>query len=217
VAERCSDRDRRSDAEPVAPSADGPANLLAAVQLASSPDACGLGILVVFNDEIHAARFVAKTHTSRLSAFRSPPLGPLGWLTEGRPVIAARPMERMHLHVTSDASVPPVALLRAALDDDGRLLAALPSLGFAGAVIEGFGGGHVTPPMVPLIARLAARTRAPGSSPRQPDVPAIGMGGESVIGARGRVFVPYVSRDAIKVFGSAMAVCHGPARPTSRP
>jgi L-asparaginase len=53
--------------------------------------------------------------------------------------------------------VPPVALVRAALDDEGRLLAALSLLGFAGAVIEGFGGGHVTPPMVPLVERLAAQ------------------------------------------------------------
>jgi L-asparaginase len=142
---------------PSLPGADGPANLLAAVQLAASLEARGLGALIVFNDEIHAARFVAKTHTSSLSAFRSRAVGPLGWLSEGRPVIAVRPAARMHLHVASDASVPPVALLRTALDDDGRILAALSSLGFAGAVIEGFGGGHVTPPMVPLIEQLAAR------------------------------------------------------------
>jgi L-asparaginase len=142
---------------PSLPGADGPANLLAAVQLAASPEARGLGALVVFNDEIHGARFVAKVHTSSLSAFRSSPAGPLGWLSEGRPVIAVKPAGRVHVNVPSDASMPPVALVRIALDDDGRLLAALSSLGFAGAVIEGFGGGHVTPPMVPLVERLAAQ------------------------------------------------------------
>lgn len=70
---------------PSLPGADGPANLLAAVQVAATPEARGLGALVVFNDEIHAARFVAKTHTSSLSAFRSRPVGALGWLTEGVP------------------------------------------------------------------------------------------------------------------------------------
>jgi L-asparaginase len=142
---------------PSLPGADGPANLLAAVQVAASPSARGLGALVVLNDEIHAARFVAKTHTSSLRAFSSRPVGALGWLSEGRAVIALRPVDPMHLDVPADATVPPVALVRVALDDDGRLLAALPSLGFAGAVIEGFGGGHVTPPMVPLLERLAAQ------------------------------------------------------------
>lgn len=66
-------------------------------------------------------------------------------------MIAARPVGRFHVDVPSGAAVPPVALIRLALDDDGRALATLPALGFRGAVIEGFGGGHVTPPMVPLI------------------------------------------------------------------
>jgi L-asparaginase len=72
-------------------------------------------------------------------------------------VISLRPIGRTHLAVPSNAKVPPVALVRVALDDDGRILAALPSLGFAGAVIEGSGGGHVTPPMRPLLERLAAQ------------------------------------------------------------
>jgi L-asparaginase len=142
---------------PAVPGADGAANLLAAVQLAVSPEARGLGALVVLNAEIHAARFVAKTHTSSLSAFKSRPLGPVGWLSEGRPAIAVRPIGRIHLDVASDATIPCVALVRVTLDDDGRILATLPSLGFAGAVIEGFGGGHVTPRMVPLIESLAAQ------------------------------------------------------------
>lgn len=142
---------------PTVHGADGAANLLAAAQVAVSPQARGLGSLVVFDDEIHAARFVAKTHTSSLGAFRSRPLGPLGWLSEGRPMIAVKPTGRVHVEVAPDASIPPVALVRVALDDDGRILETLPSLGYAGAVIEGFGGGHVTPPMVPSVTRLAAR------------------------------------------------------------
>ncbi len=140
---------------PSLPGADGPANLLAAVQVAASHVARGLGVLVVFNDEIHAARFVAKSHTSRPSAFVSRLTGPIGWLSEGRPVIAARPVGRFCLNVPVGADVPPVALVRVALDDDGRILPTLPDHGFRGVVIEGFGGGHVTPAMVPRIERLA--------------------------------------------------------------
>lgn len=72
-------------------------------------------------------------------------------------MIAVKPTGRVHVEVAPDASIPPVALVRVALDDDGRILETLPSLGYAGAVIEGFGGGHVTPPMVPSVTRLAAR------------------------------------------------------------
>lgn len=137
------------------PGADGPANLLAAVQVAASRVARGLGVLVVFNDEIHAARFVSKTHTSKPSAFQSRLTGPIGWLSEGHPVIVATPVGRFCLNVPAGADVPPVALIRVALDDDGRILPALTAQGFRGVVIEGFGGGHVTPSMVPRIARLA--------------------------------------------------------------
>ncbi|MGN6871694.1 MAG: asparaginase [Solirubrobacteraceae bacterium] len=141
---------------PSLPGADGPANLLAAVQVAASAGARGLGVLVVFNDEIHAARFVSKTHTSKPSAFLSRLTGPIGWLSEGQPLIVTRPVGRFGLDVPVDAGVPPVALVRVALDDDGRMLPALATQGFRGVVIEGFGGGHVTPQMVPRIERLAA-------------------------------------------------------------
>ena len=57
------------------PGADGPANLVAAVRVAASREACGLGVLVVLNDEIHAARFVRKRHTTSTASFGSPLAG----------------------------------------------------------------------------------------------------------------------------------------------
>jgi L-asparaginase len=137
---------------------DGPANLLAAVQVATAPEAAGLGTLVVLNDEIHAARFVRKTHTSSPATFHSPTTGRLGWMIEGRPRIAFRApaLWRIPSHLNEQA-VPPVALLTSALGDDSRLIAQVETLGYAGLVLEAFGGGHVPAHVVPALADLASR------------------------------------------------------------
>jgi L-asparaginase len=142
---------------PSLPGADGPANLFSAVQVAASRAARGLGALVVLNDEIHAARFVHKAHTSSPSAFRSNVTGPIGWLSEGRVVIAARPVDRSHLTLKRGIEVPPVALIGLALGDDARLLQSLIELGYRGLVIEAFGGGHVAPATLPYIKELSKR------------------------------------------------------------
>lgn len=136
---------------------DGPANLLAAVQVAAAPEATGLGTLVVLNDEIHAARFVRKTHTASPATFRSPAAGPLGWVVEGHPRIVLRVpvLEGIPDGVPED--VPPVALLTSVLGDDSRLIAQVEGLGYAGLVLEAFGGGHVPAHVVPALADLASR------------------------------------------------------------
>lgn len=57
---------------------DGPANILAAVMVAASDEALGKGALLIFNDEIHAAAEVTKTHTTSCATFHSPGWGPIG-------------------------------------------------------------------------------------------------------------------------------------------
>lgn len=126
------------------PSADGPANVIAAIRVAASDAARGLGALVVLNDEIHAARFVRKSHTQNPATFRSATTGPIGWLAENDVRIALRPTRRFHMSVPAGAAVRPVCLLKMALGDDGRLLQYLAIAGYAGLVLEGAGGGHVT-------------------------------------------------------------------------
>lgn len=127
---------------PTLPGADGPANLLAAVQVAASEAARGLGTLVVMNDEIHAARFVRKTHTQNPATFRSDPTGPVGWVSEGNVHIAQHPVGGRHLAVEPGGERP-VALHTASLGDDGRVIPELSRLGYEGLVVEAMGGGHV--------------------------------------------------------------------------
>ena len=139
-----------------APGADGPANLLAAARVAAHPDARGLGTLAVLNYDIHAARFVQKSHTALPSAFLSPLVGPLGTMIEGTPRFYARvaPTPRMSVKLGPPA---PVALVKISMGDDGRILPGLPGLGYAGVVIEGMGAGHVHADVAPILGDLAAK------------------------------------------------------------
>jgi len=142
---------------PTLPGADGPANLLAAIQVAVSDVARGLGTVVVLNDEIHAARFVRKTHTSNPATFRSDPAGPLGWISEDVPRVVLRPTGRHKIALTEDARDSPVALYHVALGDDGRLLPEIEEKGYAGLVVEAMGGGHVPSVMAETLEDLASK------------------------------------------------------------
>ncbi|PRZ33562.1 L-asparaginase [Antricoccus suffuscus] len=142
---------------PTLPGADGPANLLAAVQVACSEQSRDLGAVVVFNDEIHDPVFVRKSHTSSPATFTSgPAAGPIGWVSEGDVVLPHRPVRRTPLPMPS-GEIAPVALLPATLGDDMRLLDFLRECGYVAVVIDGMGGGHVPETAVDAIARIAAQ------------------------------------------------------------
>jgi L-asparaginase len=139
---------------PSLPGNDGPANMQAAIQVALCEQARSCGVLIVINDEIHAARFVRKTHSSNPATFRSPVVGPIGWITEGRPFIATRPTVRPHFTPPSAVQIPPVALLTMGLGDNGILLDAVARLGYKGLVLEAFGGGHMRAAALPILTEL---------------------------------------------------------------
>jgi len=147
---------------PTLAGADGPANLLAAVTVAASPAARDLGCLVVFGDEIHAARFVRKAHTTSVTAFISPPTGPLGVVAEGRPVLLTRPAHRPALPAPGLAARPGggrdirTGLVTMVLGDDGTLLDAAAGR-FDGLVVAGYGAGHVPATLVARLDDLARR------------------------------------------------------------
>lgn len=128
---------------PMSAGADGPSNLLRALETARHETSRGRGVLVVMNDTIHAARRVAKTDALSVEAFRSADGGALGRIVEGRPCYFSAPQAR--------AVLPPplrrdhdVALVTCALGQSNELLRhALSSGHYAGVVVAAFGAGHV--------------------------------------------------------------------------
>ena len=80
---------------PTEPDSDGPRNLLNAVRIAASPDARGMCVLVTLNSEIHAAADVRKTHAIALDTFKSPGVGPVGYV-DGSHVVISRKPARCH-------------------------------------------------------------------------------------------------------------------------
>ncbi|MBD1371646.1 asparaginase [Hazenella sp. IB182357] len=129
--------------------ADGPYNLVNAVRVAAHASTSNYGTLVVFNDEIHAARTVTKTHTSNIATFQSPTLGPIGFITK-KEVTFSRQVTRpkpLPLKPCSDQ----IALLKAAAGMDSQLLNFVINSNYEGIVIEALGQGNLPPTMLPGI------------------------------------------------------------------
>ncbi|MER7209809.1 asparaginase [Streptosporangium sp. NPDC000239] len=138
---------------PAMAGADGPANLLAAIRTAASRQARGLGCLVVFGDQVHAARWVRKSHTSSPAAFVSPNYGAIGHVIEGRVRVPLR-FDRGPVLEADPRRAVRVVLHTVTLGDDGETV--LAAGGRAnGLVVAAFGVGHVPATMVPALTELA--------------------------------------------------------------
>jgi len=138
---------------------DGPANLLAALRVACSPTARDLGALVVFKEEIHAARWVRKTHSTSTATFMSPNTGPIGHVVEDQVRILTRPLRLDGVQGSAEPAELDnirVALYTVTLDDDGVLLQGLADT-HQGLVVAGYGVGHVPAKLAPVLGELASR------------------------------------------------------------
>lgn len=130
-------------------STDGAMNLANAVRVAASAEARGLGVLVVLNDEIYAAREVTKTSTWRLQTFRAPDFGVLGYADADRIAIYRRPARRS----APNGPFSPDDLKSPARVDisycysgaDGTAVRAFMAAGAKGIVSAGFAPGMVGP------------------------------------------------------------------------
>ena len=140
-----------------APGADGPANLTSAVLAAAAPEATGRGVLVALADEVHAAARVRKTRSSGPDVFRSPPFGPLAHVDEGRVTFPHPPSRVPALADPPPGRLARVPLLETYLGDDGELLGLVDQAGLDGAVVAGFGVGHVSAALAEVVGAVASR------------------------------------------------------------
>lgn len=137
------------------PGADGPANLLDAITVAASPEARGLGTLVVFGGAVHSGREVSKRIANRLDAFDSVH-GPLAEVAGGRLLLYGRPVRRFGASGAFDlaalpATLPGVEILLTHPDMPASMCTAIVASGAAGIVHAGPGGGNVSTPVAAML------------------------------------------------------------------
>jgi len=127
------------------PSSDGPANLRDAVLIAASAAAQCLGVLVVFDGTVHAARGARKVHTLASSPFADPDLGPVGHVVLGELVVHRVPLRPAALRGVHGLGAVRVDIVALYPGSDGTALDAHVSAGARGLVLEapGLGNSHL--------------------------------------------------------------------------
>ncbi|HFI0506925.1 TPA: asparaginase [Streptococcus suis] len=131
---------------------DGVYNYRTALRVAADEKSADKGILVVMNDEIHAAKYVTKTHTTNVSTFQTPTHGPLGLVTKREILYFKTAEPRVRFDLTSISGTVPI--IKAYADMDSVLLDSLSHSAISGLVIEALGAGNLPPTILPAIQKL---------------------------------------------------------------
>ncbi|HDD0349231.1 TPA: asparaginase [Staphylococcus aureus] len=133
---------------------DGLYNYISAIRVASDEKARHKGVMVVFNDEIHTARNVTKTHTSNTNTFQSPNHGPLGVLTKDRVQFHHMPYRQQALENANEKLNVP--LVKAYMGMPGDIFSFYSREGIDGMVIEALGQGNIPPSALEGIQQLVS-------------------------------------------------------------
>lgn len=137
--------------------ADGPINLVNSIRTIAEEQSNNRGVLVVFNDEIHAARYVTKTHTSHVGAFQSPQHGPIGFITKKKVHYLEAPIPRRTFLIQRiDRDIP---LIKVVAGMKAEWISFLLEDSIDGVVIEAFGAGNVSPSIMPIIKQLCDQNK----------------------------------------------------------
>lgn len=120
---------------------DGVYNYLSALRVASDDKAADKGVLVVMNDEIHAAKYVTKTHTTNVGTFQTPTHGPLGLIMKQEILYFKTAEPRVRFDLEHIQGLVPIISAYAGMTDE--LIDMLDLEQLDGLVIQAFGAGNV--------------------------------------------------------------------------
>mgnify|MGYP002754463834 FL=1 len=130
-------------------SADGPLNIFNAVNVAMNKEAAGKGVMVVMNDEIHAAREVTKTNTTAVDTFKSPNSGKIGTVFYGNVKFYMNPTRKHTVNsafdITKIKELPRVDIIYSHSNDNPDFVNVAVKNGAKGIINAGMGNGNPFP------------------------------------------------------------------------
>lgn len=173
-------------------SADGPANLVNAVRVAADGGANGLGVLVVLNEDVSAARDVWKTDNRRVQTFQASNVGHVGSVDPDGVRFNQRPLQPhtagSEFDIANLRALPNVAILSDFTGIDEALVAEFAARELDGLVVRTFAGGRMSDGMLAGLASVRDRnvptvvtSRVPGGrivGPPDYEFPAIVANGQ---------------------------------------
>ncbi|SEP73836.1 asparaginase [Devosia sp. YR412] len=187
------------------PDTDGPRNVADAIRVAAAPIARGLGSLLVFEGDIHAAATVSKTHTARVDTFRSAGYGKLGEIDNGVVYIQRRPERRV---IADHGLVEGIELVKPGLGSSTAYLDFCASAGVPGVIIEAFGRGNAPRGYADAVARLVKAGAIVVIASRCPEgrtLPVYGAdSGATTLQAAGAIFAGELSAIKSRLLLSAL-------------
>ena len=127
---------------PSMPGSDAAMNISDSLAVAMDDKAAEYGVLVVFNSEIHLARDVIKTHTSKIDTFKSLEFGPVGIIVENRAYWHRKVILFDEVFVIKKEIIN-VEIVSTGLFSKGNYIDMLLEHNISGLIVQAMGAGHV--------------------------------------------------------------------------